>query len=427
MRSPETPEPLDDALLEGYAENQRSVEPDQTGADGRPPMAQTQAERDVAQALAARWPGVGRDPDPASASVAELLACLPTAVCLEHERVALRAVAQAQRGTPLWAVLERDAIRWARTRQRAERRDRLVAARRRQVHPECICLGQGGLGELVAVVLSPSGVPQVVEDAEGRQVTTWEQRCPCPDGQGHLLELARARRDAAERYRARRVAARAGRAEIPRLYRGLTVESWATRARTALAQAGEDPGRVEQIRATIELWRRAVIGPDPSERSILLLGGNNGTGKTGLAAALGQRWLASERSVLFRTVARLASELRAAPYRTQGADDPRTTEAELLVAYVEADLLVLDDLGTEALLGAEADRLRERLFFIIDERLTACRPTVVTLTLTRAMVGERLGASLADRLHGNASSVRIWLDTPNLRADESPEAGPLLE
>jgi DNA replication protein DnaC len=271
----------------------------------------------------------------------------------------------------------------------------------------CVCLGRGGTGEvLVVAATGHNGVRLPATDVHGRDITTWTQICPCPDGQAHRVMVERARRDSTDRYRQRRIARIAGAAGIPRLYEGLTMDSWIA----AAAAAGGQYDEMHEVVGTIATWTDLTDRESP--RCILLLVGNNGTGKSGLAAGIAQDWVNRERSVLYRRSVQITAELRAAPYRRDHEDDTRPTEIELLAAYQECDLLVLDDLGAEQ----DDPRVVERLFSILDARLQECKATIVTTNLPWPDLEERLGARLADRLFSETCAVQVFLATPNLRA-----------
>ena len=276
----------------------------------------------------------------------------------------------------------------------------------------CVCLGRGGTGEVVVVAATGhNGVRLPAIDVHGRDITTWTTICPCPDGQAHRVMVERARRDSTDRYRQRRIARIAGAASIPRVYEGLTVASW----EAAAEAAGARPDEVEEVMQAVVAWEMEMDEGCPrrsrTPRSLLLLAGNNGTGKSGLAAALATRCVEQEQSVLYRRSVQITAELRAAPYRRTDPADTDPTEIELLAAYQECDLLVVDDLGAEA----DDPRVVERMFAILDARLVECKATIVTTNLTAGAMAVRLGARLADRLFSETGAVQAFLATPNLR------------
>ncbi|HEX4715031.1 MAG TPA: ATP-binding protein [Ktedonobacteraceae bacterium] len=118
----------------------------------------------------------------------------------------------------------------------------------------------------------------------------------------------------------------------------------------------------------------------------LLLVGPNGCGKTHLAAAIGNACLEAGAVVLFATVPDLLDYLRAtfAPLSEE-------TYAQLFTLMREAEVLVLDDLGTQQ----SSPWANEKLFQLLNHRYNSGFPTVITanpegLRATDARIRSRL-------------------------------------
>lgn len=362
--------------------------------------------------------------------IAELVACLPTATCLrmlQNARTRLQTL-QTSHGHPQAISGTEDKIRYWDDRVRvAYQRDQRVMERQ-QMGPEystCFCLGQGGAGDLMVAGVPNGRGEHLAAVVDGQQVQTWERVCACPDGEQHRLSVFRSVETAKDALRAARVAKIAGAAGIPALYADLTVLSW-TQAVEAAGGAAED---VETVMNGIGQWQdhcRELLTERPRALNssgrpgfrmvprLLYLFGNHGTGKSGLAAALAQRWIEQERSVLYRTVAQISAELRASPYRHQRGED-QPTEYELLQAFMDCDLLVIDDLGSESASFINLDKAREALFLILDARMTTCRPTIVTTNLNYPSLVERYGSRISERLVSPQLSVLVAMVEPNLR------------
>jgi DNA replication protein DnaC len=137
----------------------------------------------------------------------------------------------------------------------------------------------------------------------------------------------------------------------------------------------------------------------------LLFTGNNGVGKTHLAVAI-LRELAHAKGVRgqFWDFHELIREIR-----NSYNPETKTTELQVLEPVVETGLLVLDDLGAWKM----TEWMNDTLFYILNSRYTARRPTIVTTNyqdadldkirsadplVRREFLVERIGQRLRSRL-----------------------------
>ena len=121
----------------------------------------------------------------------------------------------------------------------------------------------------------------------------------------------------------------------------------------------------------------------------LLLIGRNGCGKTHLAAAIANQRLACGSLVLFATVPDLLDHLRAtfAPASTVVYD-------QLFSSMREAELLILDDLGSEQ----NSPWASEKLFQLLNYRYNSHFPTVITTnSMGLQAVDDRIRSRLMDK------------------------------
>ncbi len=127
------------------------------------------------------------------------------------------------------------------------------------------------------------------------------------------------------------------------------------------------------------------VGPD--EGLGLLFSGDNGVGKTHLAVAV-LRELAQRKSVrgAFWDFHELIREIKSS-YDAE----TRTTELQVLAPVVETDVLVLDDLGAWKM----TDWMNDTLFYILNSRYLAKRPTLIT---TNFQDVDREAALAADQM-----------------------------
>jgi hypothetical protein len=123
----------------------------------------------------------------------------------------------------------------------------------------------------------------------------------------------------------------------------------------------------------------------------LLLTGGPGAGKTYLAAAIFITVVnARKASIRFKRAAQLFQAIR----DSYGQED--VSEEEILGDYIKPRFLVLDDLGA----GSLSDHERRYTLEVIDRRLNAERPTVITTNLTLKEISERMDERIASRLSG---------------------------
>ncbi|MCC6298654.1 MAG: ATP-binding protein [Anaerolineales bacterium] len=118
----------------------------------------------------------------------------------------------------------------------------------------------------------------------------------------------------------------------------------------------------------------------------LLLEGSYGCGKTHLAAAIANECVQRGVPTLFITVPDLLDSLRFA------YNDPETTFEERFETIRTADLLVMDDFGTQN----ATPWAQEKLFQIINARYINKLPTVITTNLILDEIESRIRSRLQD-------------------------------
>ncbi|MBR1710663.1 MAG: ATP-binding protein [Clostridia bacterium] len=125
-----------------------------------------------------------------------------------------------------------------------------------------------------------------------------------------------------------------------------------------------------------------------SGKGLLMIGGT-GLGKTFLLNCVVERILSRGFSVVKVSAYRLAEVMRAYNFDR--------TDEELVYDYINADLLAIDDLGTEP---NYKNGLQSGLYHILNERINSHRSIIVTTNMDtagiRVMYGERIAARLFD-------------------------------
>ncbi|MBQ6411170.1 MAG: ATP-binding protein [Atopobiaceae bacterium] len=217
-------------------------------------------------------------------------------------------------------------------------------------------------------------LPRLTQTLLGREYDVGAGECGCDAARAERAEAERAER---ERERAEMRAAEMRRrrdAGIPERY--------------VLAES-------DKAQAIASLW---------DEGTGFYIDGDQGTGKSHVAAATAIRLINLGRSARFVVVPDLMEAMR-----TRKAEDRDLTDQLCTV-----DVLVLDDLGKETPTAYAC----ERLFHIVNARYNAKLPIGVTSNFTRGEIAQRLtegdvGRSIASRLC--EMTRRIHLDGEDRR------------
>ncbi len=126
--------------------------------------------------------------------------------------------------------------------------------------------------------------------------------------------------------------------------------------------------------------------------------GGVGTGKTHLAVAVMQEIIRRKRvPSLFVTIPELLDNLRGA------YNDPARDLDEWMDAVKNADLLVLDDLGSEK----ATTWVQERLFVIVNHRYREALPTIFTSNIGPEALPSQLGQRTASRIIAMCEGVEL--------------------
>ena len=145
--------------------------------------------------------------------------------------------------------------------------------------------------------------------------------------------------------------------------------------------------------------------PDTKKRIFSLLG-KSGTGKTFLASCAASAVVKKGYSAVFVTAFKFVSD--AAKYHTTFDD----TRDGFLQPYLDCDLMIIDDLGTEAVYK---NITLEYLYLVINERQLAGKHTMITSNLSMDRLGERYGDRIASRLLDKKTCYAAQFDGDDIR------------
>ena len=134
----------------------------------------------------------------------------------------------------------------------------------------------------------------------------------------------------------------------------------------------------------------------------LLLSGNTGTGKTFLLNCIASRLRERSFSIVFITAGRLFDILR--KYALNQISD--------IDALLEAELLMIDDFGTEPLFN---NITVEYMFLLINERTRLKKPLCLSTNLTPDKIKERYTERIASRLLDKSAFVILHVPGKDIR------------
>ena len=139
----------------------------------------------------------------------------------------------------------------------------------------------------------------------------------------------------------------------------------------------------------LEHCRRYARSFSPESGNLLLSGGT-GLGKTHLSLAIGAAVGEQGHTVCYETAMGLFTKLEKAKFNPT---EENRREAE---KFETCDLLILDDLGTEM----PSQFVTAALYGLLNSRLLAQRPMIITTNLNVDEAGNRYSNQIASRLYG---------------------------
>lgn len=161
----------------------------------------------------------------------------------------------------------------------------------------------------------------------------------------------------------------------------------------------------DYMRRVLPYCRNYAETFDPRTSANLIFTGQAGLGKTHLALAIADTVLNRGFDVLYASSAALAAQLGREHF-------DRDTEEPWLDACKEADLLILDDLGTEYITQLTISVLYE----LVNTRMLCHRPTIYTTNIMEQSIFEaRYTEKVASRIMGSCVAFKFFGDDQRLR------------
>ena len=259
----------------------------------------------------------------------------------------------------------------------------LLAAQQRLLARQEKERGQNRLSEVSETSLVTSLTARISGDEPPAAVEHCPLHCrytlPCEE----CARQAEDARLAAERVKAKAIAAALGNINLGKRYQGKTFADFTPPCPDA-----------EKIKTRCERYA-ASFGDRVQAGDSLLFLGNVGTGKNLLAAAICGRIVSDGFTAVHTTALKLVRRIRS----TWGKKDE--DEQSMINSFCLPDLLVIDEVGVQFGTPAEMIQLTE----IINERYEQQRPTILISNLDLAGVEAYLGARVLDRFYEGFSAA----------------------
>ena len=140
-----------------------------------------------------------------------------------------------------------------------------------------------------------------------------------------------------------------------------------------------------------------------SERSgNLLFTGAPGLGKTFLSACSAREVSENGFSVVYDTAAHIFQQFESGKF---GRENPFEEDPDREInRYLNCDLLIMDDLGTEMLTSF----VQSAFYRIVNDRLLSRKKTILSTNLSIAALRERYGAAVASRIEGEYQTLQFY-------------------
>lgn len=136
----------------------------------------------------------------------------------------------------------------------------------------------------------------------------------------------------------------------------------------------------------------------------IMMSGNTGLGKTHLSLAIADRVIRKDFAVIYDSSVNIFSKIERERYNHEM---PENT----LDAVIDADLLIIDDLGTEP----ETKFCNSMMFNIIDTRINRHRPTIISTNLSISEIAARYSSRTCSRLSTMYTQLRFSGDDVRLQ------------
>lgn len=165
-----------------------------------------------------------------------------------------------------------------------------------------------------------------------------------------------------------------------------------------IASEGEKVSPRENIDNVLDISHRFVDNFDQKPGENLFIYGRAGRGKTFLSSCIAGSLLQQGKSVIYLTAYQLFDRLADYKFRREEGN------AQTLPTFLNCDLLIIDDLGTEL----NNSFVSTYLFLCINERILHKRSTIISTNLSLEEIGSSYTARVSSRIIESYTLLHIY-------------------
>ena len=159
---------------------------------------------------------------------------------------------------------------------------------------------------------------------------------------------------------------------------------------------------IKKIYSLMEKWCKK-----DSDKKIVYLLGNTGTGKTFLTSCMANEFISQGKIVYMTTAFNLSQDF----LKFHKSFDDKE-KASVFENYLETEVLFIDDLGTEPVYN---NVTREYLYLLINERKNKGLRTIITSNLEPIDLREKYDERIFSRIMDKESSIILKLESKDVR------------
>ena len=144
----------------------------------------------------------------------------------------------------------------------------------------------------------------------------------------------------------------------------------------------------------------------PTTIKNIIISGASGVGKSFLLECMLSELIKQKKYVLYTTAFTMSQNLL--KYHTNFD----TSKESILSPYLECDVLIIDDLGSEPIFKNVSE---EYLYLILNQRLFEQKPVIISTNLTLSEIQDRYGERIFSRLVSKNVSKLFKIENSDLR------------